>query len=182
MSLALLQKGPCHVICIAAHVGRLCTVTEFARLWQDEYTDTQVPILLQANGTSTGHVKAEIPPVAKPVPAIAAIKAEPVPQTAKSDDGKEFLYATKVSHPPTAACVCVSCGRVTSLRVLLVYKQLLHWLAVPNTNIYTCMVGQAGACSHCMPVGSRSSGYLNAYHLIRMSEVSGSSLYTLPVC
>lgn len=39
-----------------------------------------------------------MPPVAKPVPAIASIKAEPVPQTAKSDDGKEFLYATKVSH------------------------------------------------------------------------------------
>lgn len=38
-----------------------------------------------------------MPPVAKPVPAIASIKAEPVPQTAKGDDGKEFLYATKVS-------------------------------------------------------------------------------------
>ena len=38
-----------------------------------------------------------MPSVAKPVPAIASIKAEPVPQTAKGDDGKEFLYATKVS-------------------------------------------------------------------------------------
>jgi len=51
---------------------------------------------LQANGTAA-HVKAETPPVAKPIPAIASVKAEPVPQTAKSDDGKEFLYATKVS-------------------------------------------------------------------------------------
>ncbi len=34
--------------------------------------------------------------MAKPAPAIASLKAEPVPQTAKSDDGKEFLYATKV--------------------------------------------------------------------------------------
>ncbi|DBB01103.1 TPA: hypothetical protein ACH3X1_000995 [Trebouxia sp. C0004] len=49
---------------------------------------------LQANG-SAAHVKAETPPVAKPIPAIASVKAEPVPQTAKSDDGKEFLYATK---------------------------------------------------------------------------------------
>ncbi|KAL0047243.1 hypothetical protein WJX82_010442 [Trebouxia sp. C0006] len=48
----------------------------------------------QANG-SAAHVKAETPPVAKPIPAIASVKAEPVPQTAKGDDGKEFLYATK---------------------------------------------------------------------------------------
>jgi len=54
--------------------------------------------LLQANG-SAAHVKAETPPVAKPIPAIASVKAEPVPQTAKGDDGKEFLYATKVSVP-----------------------------------------------------------------------------------
>ncbi len=53
--------------------------------------------LLQANG-SAAHVKAETPPVAKPIPAIASVKAEPVPQTAKGDDGKEFLYATKVSQ------------------------------------------------------------------------------------
>ena len=52
--------------------------------------------LLQANGGAS-HVKAETPPVAKPIPAIASVKAEPVPQTAKGDDGKEFLYATKVS-------------------------------------------------------------------------------------
>ena len=39
-----------------------------------------------------------MPPVAKPVPAIASMKAEPVPQTVKGDDGKEFLYATKVCH------------------------------------------------------------------------------------
>lgn len=51
--------------------------------------------LLQANG-SAAHVKADTPPVAKPIPAIASVKAEPVPQTAKGDDGKEFLYATKV--------------------------------------------------------------------------------------
>lgn len=99
-------------------------MSEFASLWQEEATGTQVSILLQANGTAAGHVKVEMPPVAKPVPAIASIKAEPVPQTAKSDDGKEFLYATKVSHQPTAACV-VSCRRVTSFRVWLVYKQLL---------------------------------------------------------
>ena len=41
-------------------------------------------------------MKAEAAAVAKPVPAIASMKAEPVPQTAKSDDSKEFLYATKV--------------------------------------------------------------------------------------
>ena len=54
-------------------------------------------MILQANGTAVKRVKAEAPPVAKPVPAIASLKAEPVPQTAKSDDGKEFLYATKVA-------------------------------------------------------------------------------------
>ena len=54
---------------------------------------------MQANGIAAGHAKVEMPPVAKPVPAIASVKAEPVPQTAKNDDGKEFLYATKVWPP-----------------------------------------------------------------------------------
>lgn len=60
--------------------------------------NTRVLCGLQANGTAARHVKVEMPPVAKPVPAIASIKAEPVPQTAKGDDGKEFLYATKVGY------------------------------------------------------------------------------------
>ena len=62
--------------------------------------------MLQANGTAA-HAKAETPPVAKPVPAIASVKAEPVPQTAKNDDGKEFLYATKVHH--LAYCATSRC-------------------------------------------------------------------------
>lgn len=59
---------------------------------------------MQANGIVASHAKVEMPPVAKPVPAIASVKAEPVPQTAKSDDGKEFLYATKVRCRHSLLC------------------------------------------------------------------------------
>lgn len=51
--------------------------------------------MLQANGTAA-QIKKETPAVAKPVPAIASVKAEPVAQAAKTEDTKEFLYATKV--------------------------------------------------------------------------------------
>lgn len=79
-------------------------------------------ILLQANG-SAAHVKAETPPVAKPIPAIASVKAEPVPQTAKSDDGKEFLYATKVSVP---GCHAQSDCRGV-LYLLLISSKVASW-------------------------------------------------------
>lgn len=44
----------------------------------------------------TAQIKMDTPPVAKPLPAVASVKAEPVPQAVKSEEGKEFLYATKV--------------------------------------------------------------------------------------
>lgn len=68
----------------------------------------QLPIcgrLLQVNGM-TSQIKTDTPPVAKPIPASASIKAEPVPQAVKSEEGKEFLYATKVYTWCTYTCCC----------------------------------------------------------------------------
>ena len=97
-----------------------------------------------------------MPPVAKPVPAIASIKAEPVPQTAKGDDGKEFLYATKVSlhhlmlaQPAIAKKKNAAYWHDTCLHICsLVCCQYLRLYQTPSEHVTSLLLlhGSAGTC------------------------------------